>query len=144
MRLIPIIVIAVVSGVMTSCGEDKSETPYMRFLGGGFVFNYRIGTAYYGFVVKAQRRLPSNAVLEARFENPSGGPALIVTKEAVRGRIDYAFRSPPVTGVKANKPYKVELRILDAKRQRILGTLSRTFRSSADQDVMPRVIHRTQ
>ena len=44
--------------VLGGCG-GSDDTPYLKILGGGFIFNYRIGEAYYGLVVKAERRLPA-------------------------------------------------------------------------------------
>ena len=114
-------------------GEDG---PYLEFLGGGFVFNYRLAEADYGFVVKRLRRMPEYAVLEARMEDPAGGEPFVVRQAAANDRFEYVFRSPPVRGVRAGRDYRVEVRLL-GPGGRVLATYARDFRSDVDQAVLP-------
>ncbi len=119
-----------------SPGGDGNE-PYLEFIGGGFIFNYRLAEADYGFVVKPKRRIPDGTILEATFENPSGGAPLVVREAARWGRLQYVFRSSPVHGVKANRDYRVELRLLDPTDGHVLATYTKTFRSDVDQSILP-------
>ena len=64
--------------LLAGCGDDP-DTPYLEFTGGGFIFNYRIGEAFYGFVVKPRREIPENTEIVAEFEDPAGGDPIIVT-----------------------------------------------------------------
>ena len=98
--------------LLAGCGEEGADKPYVEFAGGGFVFNYNIAEAYYGFVVQVQRRIPEGTVLEAEFENPAGGDPLVVRHTAVAGRAEYVFRTPGVQGVEAGRTYQVDLRLL--------------------------------
>jgi len=121
---------------LVACSEG-GDGPYLEFLGGGFVFNYRLAQAEYGFVVKRLRALPEGSVLEARLENPAGGEPFVLREHAAWDRLEYVFRSPPVQGVQANHDYRVEVRLIDGASGRVLATYSRTFRSDVDQSVLP-------
>ncbi len=119
-----------------SPGADNEE-PYVEFIGGGFIFNYRLAEADYGFVVKPKRRIPDGTILEAAFENPSGGAPLVVRETARWGRLQYVFRSPPLRGVKANRDYRVELRLLDPNDGHLIASYGKVFRSDVDQSILP-------
>src|SRR5690606_34085034 len=94
--------------------EDPAEKPYLKILGGGFIFNYRVADVYYGFTAVVQRPLPTGSVVEAAFEDPGGGAAHLV-RQRIGGpeMVRFAMRSPPVRGVETGKPYHVAIRILD-------------------------------
>jgi hypothetical protein len=113
------------------------DKPYIEFIGSGFIFNYRLAEADYGFVVKPVRRIPAGTILEAQFENPSGGEPIVIRETAKFGRLQYVFRTPPVRGVKANREYHVELRLLDPADKHVIAGYSRTFRSDVDQSMLP-------
>jgi hypothetical protein len=115
----------------------EDDGPHLEFLGGGFVFNYRLAEAEYGFVVKRLRRIPDGTIIEARLENPAGGEPFVLRETAAWGRLEYVFRSPPVRGVQAGRDYRVEVRLLDPADRRVIATYARTFRSDVDQAVLP-------
>ncbi|MGH8707178.1 MAG: hypothetical protein ACREVD_03865 [Burkholderiales bacterium] len=115
---------------------SDGDGPYLEFLGGGFVFNYRLAEADYGFVVKRLRRIPDGTVVEARLENPAGGEPFVLREAATWDRLEYVFRSPPVRGVRAGRHYRVEVRLLEAGGK-VLASYARTFRSDVDQSVLP-------
>lgn len=117
--------------------EDKSQ-PYVEFAGGGFIFNYNSAVAYYGFVARVVRRVPPGTRLEAVFEDPAGGPAIVVPGVAGVYARQFRFESPPVEGVVAGRDYRVELRLIDPGDGHLLASYARTFRSELDQDVLPR------
>lgn len=126
----------VVAVLLLAC-SDSSDKPYVEFIGGGFIFNYRLAEADYGFVVKPVRRIPPGTILEAQFENPSGGEPIVVRDTAKFGRLQYVFRTPPVHGVKANHNYQVHLRLLDPADKHVIASYSRTFHSDVDQSILP-------
>jgi hypothetical protein len=127
----------VIAVLLAAC-SDNSDKPYIEFIGGGFIFNYRVAEADYGFVVKPVRRIPTGTILEAQFENPSGGEPIVVRATAAFGRLQYVFRTPPVHGVKANHDYQVRLRLLDPTDKHVIASYSRTFRSDVDQSILPK------
>lgn len=125
-------------GALAGCGDDP-DRPYVEFLGGGFVFNYRLAEADYGFVIKPLRTFPPGTVLEALFEDPAGGPELPVRQTARSGMLQYTFRSPPVHGVVAGRPYRATLRLLDPETGAEFARYVHDYTSNVDQAVLPTV-----
>jgi hypothetical protein len=121
---------------LAACDSDDAK-PYMAFGGGGFVYNYRIGDIYYGFVAQPQRRLPVDAELVARFEDPAGGPEIEVREPVVSGKAQYMFRTPPVKGVAKDRPYKVSLALVEQATGREIESIARTYTNTADPAMMP-------
>jgi hypothetical protein len=130
-RAICLIVVLLLSGC------DNPEGPAASFAGGGFVFNYRVGQAYYGVVVKTEGTLPQDAVIEGQFENPAGGNAVVVQVKAASDERKYVLRTPPLKGVKKDVPYKVVVRILEKPGGQELQRIERTIKSDVDQSVLP-------
>lgn len=122
--------------------DGGDEGPYFEFSGGGFVFNYRYAEASYGFVARVLRKPPEGGVLEAVFQDPAGGPDIVLRQPVRPGRSSYKFETPPVTGVRKAVDYRVELRLLappgTGGGAEVLASIARTFRSSQDQAVLPR------
>lgn len=133
MRLAVAIVCALAA--LAAC-EDESQ-PYVEFAGGGFIFNYNVAEAYYGFVLKRVRRIPEGTVIEARFEDPAGGPPIVETQTARSTMLQYVFRSPSLKGIEAGRDYRVEVRLIEPGADTAFAAYSRTFRSSADQSALP-------
>jgi hypothetical protein len=131
-------VLALAMVALTACsGENGGERPYLEFMGGGFIFNYRLAEADYGFVARVLRPLPQGAVLEAELENPSGGAPFRIREPVRRGRLQYLFRSPPVRGVVAKREYRVRLSLLDREHGRVIARYESSYRSDLDQTVLP-------
>jgi hypothetical protein len=117
--------------------EDPANKPYLKILGGGFMFNYRVADVYYGFTAVVDRPLPTGSIIEAAFEDPAGGPRYVVRTRVGTGTSRYALRSPPVRGVEADKPYHVAIRVLDRTEQELLWTHDLAFRSRISDRVVP-------
>ncbi len=130
------IALVVLIGLLAGCG-DNADRPWIAIEGGGFIFNYRIAEVFYGVSVKPLRSLAPGTVLEGEFENPAGGAPLIVRETINTARLSYAMRTPPLLGVKAGKAYRVEIRVLDVDGAKVLGRVSRTFKSDLDQSANP-------
>ena len=128
------LVLAASAGV-AGCKTEETG-PYVRIEGGGFIFNYRISEAYYGFVARPLRSLPEGSILEAHFENPDGADAITVRQTARSGAIRYTFRTPPLKNVVADRDYRAELVVLDAGGVRELGRYEKTFRTYIGQNVI--------
>lgn len=123
---------------LAACRPGDSG-PYLEFIGGGFVFNYREAQAHYGFVVRVVRELPHGVLLEAVFDNPGGGEPFVLTQPAHSGRQRYTFSSPPVTGVIEGREYHVELRIIGPADKKAIARYRKSFRSNIDQSLLPAV-----
>lgn len=124
------------SVVLLAACDSGADKPYLAFVGGGFVFNYRLATADYGFVARVLRSLPAGGIVEAEFENPSAGPPIVMRQDTRPGRTSYVFRTPPLRGVRANRDYLVVLRLLD-NSQVELARYEKRFHSDVDQSVLP-------
>ena len=68
-----IVLTAVFAVLLPGCAEDPDK-PFLEFAGGGFIYNYRLATADYGFVVRVVKKLPTDTIIEAELEDPAGGP----------------------------------------------------------------------
>lgn len=117
--------------------EDPAEKPWLEIAGSGFLFNYRIAEVSYGFTAFVVRPLPTGSIIEAGFEDPAGGPDLLVRQRVGTGTARYGFQSPPVRGVRADTPYRVSVRILDREETTELWRHEFTVASQLDDDVMP-------
>ena len=117
--------------------DDGSTRDYLQILGGGFVYNYRVNDVYYGFTAKVVRPVPVGTIIEAAFEDPSGGPDVVVRERMGRMTTRYALRTPPLKGIVKDRPYKVSIRLLQSDGTEPIWQTSREYRSNIDEDVMP-------
>ncbi|MEQ9573129.1 MAG: hypothetical protein RLN95_13795 [Nitratireductor sp.] len=117
--------------------EDPASKPYLKILGSGFIFNYRVADVYYGFTVLVQRPLPTGSIIEATFEDPAGGAGHVVRTRVGTDTARYSLRSPPVRGVEKDKPYKVAIRVLDREERAVLWRDSVSVRSQIGDAVGP-------
>ena len=139
--------IAIAAGVMALLnGTDAARAqtaanaagePLLVAQGGGFIFNYREARAHYGLAVKPQRAMPANAIVEARFDNPAGGPAIVAIRPFDGTPRPIILETPPVTGIRKGVDYKVvvEVRIPDGS---VIGGFTKTYQSDLDQSVLPK------
>ncbi|MGH6945723.1 MAG: hypothetical protein ACREDZ_00195 [Kiloniellales bacterium] len=122
--------------LLVAC-DSGGEGPYLEFLGGGFVFDDQIAAAYCGFIARKVRDIPNGTILEAHFEDPTGGPPLVTTQIAQNPHRQFSFRSPPLKGVVAGRDYEVELRLISPTDRKLLASYSTSFRPSAEQAGIP-------
>lgn len=88
------------------------ETPYLKIAGAGFIFNYRIADAYYGFTAWVMKPVKNASVIEATFEDPAGGAPLVVKAKLWPKTRQYGMRTPSLHGIETGKPYHVTVRLL--------------------------------
>lgn len=120
---------------LTGCQRDEPRE-VAKLSGRMFVFNYRVAVATY--LVTLQRIAPirDGSTVEATFENPRGGPDLIINDKIFPTDDRITVQSPPVECVKQDRPYKVSIRI-KAPEGDILQTIQTTIRSDTDQSALP-------
>jgi hypothetical protein len=116
-------------------GACSEKGPYLEVAGGGFIFNYRLSEAYAGFVAGPRRTLPEHARIEASFEDPAGGPRIVLTKDVTPGRREYSFTTDALKGIVANKDYDVTIRLIGADGTTI-ETIDKKLHSDLDQSVL--------
>jgi len=132
-------VVAILCAALIAGCDDKPETgPYFEFVGGGFIFNIRSAEAYYGFVAKIVRDVPDGTHIEAEFENPSGDAPFVFEALSAKTQRSYRFETPPLAGIRADRDYWVELRLLDAADGHVIARQRKAFQSSLDHDVLPK------
>src|SRR5690606_8662269 len=117
--------------------EDPSDKPYLKILGGGFMFNYREGEVFYGFTAVVTRPRARGSIIEAEFENPAGGEPFVVSERVSTMTDRYALRSPPIRGVEEGKPYQVAIRVYDREKEDLLWTTTRDYKSQISDEVVP-------
>ncbi|MDJ1465269.1 hypothetical protein [Nitratireductor sp. GZWM139] len=117
--------------------EDPADAPYLKILGGGFMFNYREAEIFYGFTAQVVRPLASGSIIEATFEDPAGGAPLVVSERVSTMTDRYALRTPPVRGVEAKKPYRVEIRVYDRTKTTLLWQEEHSYASQITDTVVP-------
>jgi hypothetical protein len=125
------------TAVLLLAGCEEDQKPAASYAGGGFVFNYRIGEAFYGVVINTEGKLPQEAVIQASFENPIGGQPILVMDKIRDGQRRYMLRTPALKGIKKDVPYKVVVQILDKPGGQVVHRIERTFRSQVDQSMIP-------
>jgi hypothetical protein len=136
MRIIALVLSLALGAALAAC-EDSADKPYLVFAGGGFVFNYHLGQAYYGFVAKPGKALPEGATIEARFEVPGSDQPFVMQQPARDGMLRYAFRTPPLKGIIKDHQYQVELRVIEAGSDKILASYSHSYYTDVDQKTLP-------
>jgi hypothetical protein len=120
---------------LAGCQREHQDT-VAEFSGHIFVFNYRVSTAKYLVTLHLLRNLPEGAMAVADFEDPQGGPALIV-REPVHPAIDkVVLESPPLQCVRENRPYRIAVRLL-GPGEKLLQTLEAKVVSDFDQSILP-------
>jgi hypothetical protein len=135
MRLV--FVICCCLGLALSACKEEVPTPFLKIVGGSFLFNYRYSTMSYGFVARQLKPLPEGSVLEASFDLPDTERKFVVTKPAKPGQLQYSFETDALRGVKKDTPYKVQLKLLEANTGKELTVVEQVFKSDVDQATLP-------
>lgn len=132
---IGLVVVLLAIGWLTR--EDPANKPYLKILGSGFLFNYRVADVTYGFTALVIRPLPVGSIIEARFEDPAGGEDHVVRKRVGTDTARYAFQSPSVRGVVAGKPYGVAIDVYARDGKELLWQHAVSIKSQISDDVVP-------
>lgn len=124
------------TATLSGCADDP-DRPYLEFAGGGFIYNYRLATADYGFVVRRVKKIPDGSIIEAELEDPAGGPPIILRQTTEWTRLSYKFETPPVKGIEAGRDYRVEVRLIDPGSRAVFARYSKSFHADVDQSILP-------
>lgn len=122
--------------VLPACKEE-APTPFLKIVGGSFIFNYRYSKLSYGFVARQLKPLPEGSILEASFDLPDTDRKFVITKPARTGQLQYSFETEALRGVRKDTPYKVQLKLLEASTGKELALVEQVFRSDVDQGTLP-------
>ncbi len=132
----PLAALILVAGLLLGGCRDTGEGDYFAVSGRLFEFNYRLGIATYVVTLKPLRPMAADQIAVVDFENPAGGPPLIVNQKIWPKLRFITLTSPPLTCVVKDRPYSVSIRIEDAKGT-VLQTLKTTLVSDQDQSILP-------
>lgn len=132
-----IALLAILLAIGWATRTDPARQPYLKIIGSGFMFNYRVADVYYGFTAVVQRPLPTGSIIEASFEDPSGGKEHVVRTRVGTDTNRYSLRSPNVRGVEKGKPYSVAIRIMDRDETNVLWRDRLSVTSQIGDAVVP-------
>lgn len=121
--------------VLTTCQREE-QREIVSVSGRIFVFNYRVATATYLITLQPTAGIAEGSSIEASFENPRGGEALLLREPLFPKNPKIALQSPPVECVREGRPYKVTIR-LRASDGHVVQTIDTTVTSDTDQSLMP-------
>jgi hypothetical protein len=65
------------------------------------------------------------------------GAEIEVREPVVSGKVQYMFRTPPVTGIVKDRPYKVSLSLVENGTGREIDRITRTYTSTVDAAQVP-------
>ncbi|MEH6718482.1 MAG: hypothetical protein V7704_06335 [Aurantimonas endophytica] len=120
-----------------SIREPVGDKPYLKVAGAGFIFNYRVAEVFYGFTAEVQKPVRNLSLIEAKFEDPAGGPPIRVSERLNPRTKRYSLRTPPVRGVQKDRPYKVTVRLIQNGDNAVLFEEELAVRSQMADDVVP-------
>ncbi len=118
--------------------EDPAKRPYLKILGGSFIFNYRVSDVYMGFTAVPEKPIPIGSTLVVTFENPAGDTPFVVTRQIGLPDRGISVRSPSMRGVRAHVPYKVSLQLLSTGTMEPFWDHAFSISSNIDDDIVPR------
>lgn len=132
------VTILVLTAIVIANRPDPGARPYLKFTGGGFVFNYRIAEIFYGFTARIVRPIDVGTVLEAEFEDPAGGDPIVV-RQRIGSRVPtLTMRTPAVTGVVKGRSYKVVVRLRRREGDEVFAVYEKSYSSNIGEEVMPK------
>ncbi|KPF41962.1 hypothetical protein [Rhizobium sp. AAP43] len=121
--------------VLPACQREDAVEP-LKLSGKVFIFNYRIAQATYVLTLARNGPLPDPSYVEARYENPAGGAALITRSQIFPFWDKISLESPPVHCVVKGRPYAVSIRVTDGQNV-TLQEIETTLTSTLDQSLLP-------
>ncbi len=117
--------------------EDPAKRPYLKVLGGSFIFNYRVSDVYMGFTAVPEKPIPVGSTLVVTFENPAGDTPFVVIRQIGLPDRSISVRSPSMRGVKADVPYQVSLQLLSAGTKEPFWHHDFSISSNVSDDIVP-------
>lgn len=120
---------------LTSC-RDSGEGDAFALDGKIFVFNHRVATATYLVNIKQLRPLGEGHVAVASFQDPAGGPDILVREKIWPNSTKTTINSPPLHCIVKDKPYRIAVRIEDAAGKAV-QQIETTLASGQDQTDLP-------
>ena len=117
----------------------KSE--YFETFGGGFLIDKQPFRVSYVLDLKPLKTLPSTTWVIVSFENPRGGPPIIMEQAMTLKDGRLILESKPIKGLQSHHDYQVQVSIYaDSSKATLLGTHTQLIQSGISQDNVERLI----
>jgi hypothetical protein len=122
---------------VVSCGvmpPQNVSSEYLKTEGGGFALFREQREVKYMITLVAKKPLPAGSILDAQFDNPTGGLPLNITHQVGAGQTKLVLTSPPVTGLKAGTRYQVHIKLYsDATRRDLVDSYTQDIQNFVNQ-----------
>lgn len=130
-----VILPVLLAGLLLSACQREAED-YISVKGKVFIFNIRVARAFYMLTLNRLPSTPDDAVVVAEFEDPAGGPPLIVEQKVFAKMTRIDLHSPDVNCVVTGKPYKIKITLKSADGEE-LQTIDTVLNSTLDETMLP-------
>lgn len=121
---------------ISACRDTSGEGEFFEIGGKIFVFNYRVATATYLVNLVPLQPVEEGQTAVASFEDPAGGPDIVVRQKIWPRARKTTIESPPLRCVVKSRAYAVTIRI-EGPRGDVRQTIVTTMASSEDQSILP-------
>ena len=121
--------------ISASC-QRTEDGIYLKLAGRIFEFNYRLSIATYVVNYAVVAPIPKGSKTVTEFEDPRGGPPLVVTAEVFPFWEKVVLTSPPVHCIHKDQTYAVKVKLLGPDGA-LLQQLETSITSTLDQSVLP-------
>jgi hypothetical protein len=129
-----LVVFSLTAFTLAACQRETEKL--VEVSGHIFVFNYRVASATYLVTLKKTGPIPEGTVAIAKFDDPAGGDPIVINEKIFPAWDKITLQSPNVRCVRKDKPYSVDIRLVDAGG-RTLQELKTQLVSDVDQSVLP-------
>jgi hypothetical protein len=130
-----VLIAAMALGACRDTGKD-GDGKLFEISGKIFVFNYRLARATYVVTLRPLQPMGEGQVAVASFQDPAGGPPLVVEQKVWPKLDKVSLESPALTCVVKNKPYAIAISIKGPDGA-ILQKIDTTLMSTEDQSILP-------
>ena len=128
------ITLCAVALLLVGCQRETEKL--VEVSGHIFVFNYRVASATALVTLRKTGPIPEGTTAVAEFQDPAGGPAILIREKVFPAWDKIALQSPDLRCVRKDLPYSVTIRLLGPDDQ-TLQELRTQVVSDVDQSVLP-------
>ncbi|MER8675992.1 hypothetical protein NKI32_27905 [Mesorhizobium sp. M0761] len=119
-----------------ACRDTGGDGKLFEVSGKVVVFNYRLARATYVVTLRPLQPMGEGQVAVASFQNPAGGPPLVVEQKVWPKLDKVSLESPALTCIVKDKPYAISISIRGPDGT-FLQKIDTTLMSSEDQSILP-------
>lgn len=120
------IIYCLVAFLFSACSilpPGNTESDYFKTESGGFVLNREAKTIRFQLTISSRKPIKAGSYIEAHFENPMGGDALVSTHTVEPNEHSFVLTSLPVSGLSRPKSYMAQVYLYqDSGKSELLST----------------------